>query len=356
MHNSDRNHRLLYERRDLPIFQNRMYSTVEEALASPRGDVRLVEDQRTGLIFNESFNSELMIYDTAYQNEQAVSLVFQQHLEQVAAIIIETMGTRNLIEVGCGKGFFLELLADRGVEITGFDPAYEGTNKLIRQEYFQAGTGLHSDGLILRHVLEHIPDPFSFLSQLRDANGGNGYIYIEVPCFDWICEHRAWFDVFYEHVNYFRLRDFHSMFANVASSGRIFGGQYLYVVADLASLRQPTIDQSNRANMPADFTDGLNRVWKHGSSASAVWGGASKGVIFSLLAQREGKLIDAVIDINPAKQGRFLPLTGLQVQSPEKALKELPTGSAIYVMNRNYIEEIKSMSNAAFDYVEVDYG
>lgn len=348
--------RVLYEQRGLPIFQNRMYDTLEDALASPRGDICLVEDLRTGLVRNAAFQPDLMIYDTSYQNEQGLSPMFRRHLEEVAGIITTNMGRNNLVEVGCGKGLFLEMLEERGVEITGFDPAYEGTNRRIRQEYFQPGSGIESDGLILRHVLEHIPDPVAFLGQLKEANGGRGHIYIEVPCFDWICEQRAWFDVFYEHVNYFRLSDFHRMFGTVVASGRIFGGQYLYVVADLATLRDPTIDQNDRVKIPEDFVAKLESISPGETQTAVVWGGASKGVIFSLLRQRKGRPVTAVIDINPSKQGKFLPLTGLKVQSPSEVLPELPPGSDIYVMNRNYSEEIKKMSNNAYNYVEVDRG
>ena len=38
------------------------------------------------------------------------------------------MGTSNIVEVGCGKGYFLEFLAAKGLSITGFDPTYAGTN------------------------------------------------------------------------------------------------------------------------------------------------------------------------------------------------------------------------------------
>ncbi len=116
------------------------------------------------------------------------------------------------------------------------DPAYEGSNSSIVKEYFGPGSGLSADGVILRHVLEHIQDPIAFLAGIRDANGGRGKIYIEVPCFDWICDRRAWFDISYEHVNYFRLSDFYRMFGTVHDAGHVFNGQYIYAVADLATL------------------------------------------------------------------------------------------------------------------------
>lgn len=347
--------KLLYQQAQLPIFQNRMYDSETEARACPTGDIRLVEDQQTGLVHNAAFRPELMVYDAHYQNEQGVSPLFQQHLESVATIVDRSMGRDALVEVGCGKGFFLELLLGKGFDVTGFDPTYEGSNPRVRKHYFAAGVGVQAKGLVLRHVLEHIQDPFTFLSQLKEANGGGGRIYIEVPCFDWICTHRAWFDIFYEHVNYFRISDFDRMFGTVLESGRLFGDQYLYIVADLATLRKPDSQAADPVAFPQDFTHSLATPLPAESGRTAIWGGASKGVIFALLKARSGQPVSAVIDINPAKQGKYLPSTGLLVQSPGDALPRLPQGSTIYVMNSNYMEEIRKMSNNAFNYIGVDH-
>ncbi len=346
------NNRILYEESDYPIFQNRMYESINDALNCPKGSLKIVEDLKTGLVYNELFSSELMVYDDNYQNEQAVSKLFREHLETVADIILSSMGRNNLIEVGCGKGYFLELLGSKGFDVSGFDPTYEGPNSRIKRSYFQPGVMKPAQGLILRHVLEHIENPFAFLDQLKIANGGQGKIYIEVPCFDWICEHNAWFDLFYEHVNYFRLSDFKRMFSQVEVCGRIFGGQYLYAVAELSSLRKPVYDPSNTVAFPRDFNRALDRHSE--KSKIVVWGGASKGVIFALLKARMNDPVDIVIDINPAKQGKYLAGTGLQVMSPEMGLRGLSKGSVIYVMNSNYIEEIKQMTNNEYNYVSFD--
>ncbi len=345
--------KLLYRQTQLPIFQNRMYDTEAEAKACPKGDIELVENQASGLVYNAAFRPDSMAYDAHYQNEQAVSPVFQAHLEQVVQIVDRCMGRQSIVEVGCGKGFFLEKLLAKRFDVTGFDPAYEGSNPRVVRSYFSAETSIRANGLILRHVLEHIQDPVDFLLQLKAANGGSGLIYIEVPCFDWICEHRAWFDVFYEHVNYFRLSDFHRMFAKVVESGRLFGGQYLYVVGELATLRRPVFDAGDRASFPANFTTVADRKPER-SGRAGIWGGASKGVIFSLLKDRAGERIDTVIDINPAKQGKYLPGTGLLVRSPQQGLAGLPKGSTIYIMNSNYADEIRAMAGEAFQYVQID--
>lgn len=344
---------VLYRQEALPIFQNRVYATEAEAKACQKGDICLIEDLVTGLVHNAAFCPELVVYDAYYQNEQGVSPLFRSHLEVVADIIIQYMGVSKLVEVGCGKGLFLENLLAKGVDITGFDPVYEGNNPRILRQYFGPEFNIRAKGFVMRHVLEHVPNPYEFLVNLRDANKGGGLIYIEAPCFDWICKYRAWFSVFYEHVSYFRLSDFHRMFGKIVKSGRLFGGQYLYVVADLASLTPPHIDPSDRVNFPSDFADGLSTLLKSGPCA--IWGGSSKGVIFAVLTSRRGQSIQTVIDINPVKQDKYLPATGLLVQSPEQAMKILPAGSTIYVMNSNYLEEIKDMSHHAYNYIVIDH-
>jgi cephalosporin hydroxylase/SAM-dependent methyltransferase len=346
--------KLLYEQADFPVFQNRMYESAQEAIDCPKGDIRLVEDTETGLVYNAAFRPELMSYDGSYQNEQGVSEHFRRHLETVADIVDQHIGRERLVEVGCGKGFFLELLLERGFDVTGFDATYEGSNPRVRRQYYGPGVIDRAEGLVLRHVLEHIQDPFAFLELLRDANGGSGKIYIEVPCLDWICEHKAWFDIFYEHVNYFRLADFQRMFGEIVDCGRLFGGQYLYVVAELSSVRQPGYDPADAARFPADFMQQIDAPIIGGGDHSVVWGGASKGVIFTLLKSRAGFAIDVVIDINPAKQGKYLAATGIQVSSPEQALPRLPSGSTVFVMNSNYLDEIKRMSNNAYNYIGID--
>jgi SAM-dependent methyltransferase len=348
--------RLLYEAHDFPIFQNRMYPTPAEARACAKGDIRLVEDLETGLVYNVAFRPELMQYDVHYQNEQAVSPSFHAHLEEVAEIVESTLGRTRIVEVGCGKAYFLEMLLAKGFDVTGFDPTYEGDNPRVVKQYFRRDHGIQANGLVLRHVLEHVQDPVGFLMALKEANGGGGKIYIEVPSFDWICDHRAWFDVFYEHVNYFRLSDFRRMFGNIDEGGYLFGEQYLCVVADLATLHVPVFDPTDSVDFPTDFTRSLiARSQIPEQREAAIWGGASKGVIFALLRERIGSPVPVVIDVNPAKQEKYLPGTGLRVQSPAEALSILPPGATIFVMNSNYLAEIKHMSKNAYCYIDVDH-
>jgi len=346
------NVRKLYEVKDIPIFQHHMYNKKNDALNCPKGDVLLVEDLSTGFVYNQSFNSNLMVYDENYQNEQGCSSNFLSHLEIVSKIIKQQLGTNSIIEVGCGQGTFLELLQRKGFKITGFDPAYQRTNKNIIKKPFDKKHSIKSEGLILRHVLEHIKSPYEFLNNLRLANDGKGKIYIEVPCLNWIIKNKAWYDIYYEHVNYFRLSDLTNMFNTVYDFGRLFGNQYIYIVADLSSLKRPIFNKNNSVKFPKEFIKDNNPIKENINSykKSFVWGGGSKGVIFILLKRRFGYKIDGIVDINPAKQGKYIPAVGEKVLSPKEAGEKFPEGSNCYVMNFNYFNEIKEMSNNKYNY------
>ncbi|TVT85652.1 class I SAM-dependent methyltransferase [Pseudomonas sp. H3(2019)] len=348
----------LYRATGLPVLQNRTFADAASARASASADIVLVQDQVSGLIFNQAFDADKLSYDSDYQNEQAHSAEFKKHLSDVEAVIARHFEGQNLIEVGCGKGYFLEQLRDHGYAITGIDPAYEGSNADVIKAPFTRGLGLAADAVVLRHVLEHIADPVAFLAQIAEANQGGGQIYIEVPCFDWILERSAWFDVFYEHVNYFRLDDLRRLFGTVHEAGHLFGGQYLYIVADLSSLQTTPAQTIERMSLPANFTASLERAVQIIQSApehgSGIWGASSKGVIYSLFLQRAGVAVDQVVDINPAKQGRYLPLSGVRVSSPQEAMDALPEGANLFVMNSNYLEEIKRMTGGRYVYHAVD--
>ena len=348
---------ILYKQEQLPVLQNRVFDTADQARHCVCGDVILTQDTQTGLIHNIAFDPGLMVYDENYQNEQACSGVFRRHLDHVADIVARHASGRPILEIGCGKGWFLELLRSRGLVVSGVDPAYEGDAVDVIKAPFTETLGIRADVIVLRHVLEHIPDPLAFLRNIAAANGGEGLIYVEVPCFDWVLQHRAWFDIFYEHVNYFRPSDWSRWFDRVIEAGHLFGDQYQYVVADLSSLRFESLRDS-AIEFPVDFLSSLDRGIAMRASATArravIWGAASKGVIYAIAQQQRGIDVDFAIDINPAKQGKYLPVSGLKVLSPDEASNKLSPHDFIFVMNSNYLDEIKSATRNQFHYIPVD--
>ena len=87
-------------------------------------------------------------------------------------IKVELPRGSKIVEVGCGKGDFVELVQSDGYFlIEGYDASYEGNNSLIKKRYLNHDDRLSADIVVLRHVLEHIPRPHEFLTMLSNIFG-----------------------------------------------------------------------------------------------------------------------------------------------------------------------------------------
>jgi SAM-dependent methyltransferase len=341
----------LYTQKNIPVFQNKVYDSFEEANRAVCSDVILRIHEKEGVVVNANFNPGLMDYDANYQNEQNYSPYFQQYIQEVLNkfnAVIKDKGSK-IAEIGCGKGYFLELLHSKGFNVIGFDPTYEGDSPLVIKEYFDDRfSDMGIDVFLLRHTMEHIPDPFSFLHTIARANGYKGKIFIEVPTLDWIIEKKSFWDIFYEHCNYFTEQTFVNFFEK-AETGRLFNGQYMYLYADLADLKKELRQFVIREdNFDFDF-ETLVRDWEkiliqHSAKGIAVWGAGAKGSTFLNLLDPQRTLVKYVVDINPRKQGKFIAHTGHLIISPEQFSK-LNDAATVIIMNENYKDEIINYLN-----------
>ena len=210
---------------------------------------------------------------------------------------------------------------------------------------------MSADIVVLRHTLEHIKSPYSFLKSLHTIFGNDAVIFIEVPQFEWIKQNKVIYDFTYEHVNYFTTESLCSMFSKVIDSGNFFGGQYQYCIAKLGDLFNKEWENFENADktsfdieeyydqfkLSISFLNNKKRIW--------VWGGATKGVLFLRhLADLEPTLFNkvaGVVDISPEKQSLFTPSTNVRIISDKQMLEEIKDDDVVIVVNPNYFKEIK---------------
>lgn len=341
------NFALFYEVKDIPIFQNKVYQTREAALRAKTANMSLLLCSSCSFIFNSEFDSGIMTYDADYQNEQAHSPYFQKYLDEIVDLLINAgFKNKKIVEIGCGKGYFLERLLERGFQVTGFDPAYEWDNPHIIKDYFsEKYSHLNADLIILRHTLEHVQNPLNFLHSIAAAVQYRGMIFIEVPSVEWIFDKMAFWDFFYEHCNYFTVENLGSIFQH-ATQGMLFNNQYMYLLANLSHLRQRAKPVSSMTFVESPKKQLLKKldlykdfVRRH--LGILVWGAAAKGATFVNLVDPCREYISGVIDINPQKQAKYIAKTGHRIFSPE-SLSNV-NKKDVLVMNENYIEEILSI-------------
>jgi len=340
----------------LPVVPNRPLVAPEE---SPRlGQIALRRNVKLGLVENQCFDSSLVDYDDQYQNDQSQSAVFRAHLGEVMEILKTFTPRRSrLVEVGCGKGQFIEMLDRDGYfDAFGYDEAYQGSRPGIQRRYLSSNDRIDCEIVVLRHVLEHVQNPYRFLKLVAEVFGDIP-VYCEVPDFDWSLETEAFFDVTYDHVNYFNQRSLKLLFGgNVLKSGYLFGRQYLFVVARLgdlsANFEESFLAEENWEELhfgqlfpsfqaKCDELEAqldIHRIF--------VWGAATKGCLFTFHLTRLGRLrerLEFAVDINSAKWSKYIPGTSVQIRSPQDLYGSIQEADVVVVTNPNYEGEIRTL-------------
>ncbi len=369
------------EIRQVPVHCNLLWQTRDEAVQAARGDIRLGFCKDCGHIFNLAFDPDLTTYNQEYENSQHFSLRFQKYARLQVERLIEDYGLYNkdIIEIGCGKGNFLILLCElggnRGV---GFDPSFEEDRfnrsvtegiTFIRDFYSEQYSNYKADFICSQHVLEHLISPRDFLINLRNAIGNRmtTAVFLEVPDVFYTLRDLGIWDLIYEHYSYFSISSLAHLFTvcgfQVLDIAESFEGQCLCV--DALPVTGQAYHNGNYRNYIKETSHYVSEfgkryrnkvnVWKrelkelsHEKKRVVVWGVGSKGVTFlnTLKIQDKNKY---VVDINPYKQGKYVPGTGQMIMPPESLRKIQP--DIIIVMNPAYTDEvqhiIKSMNVTA---------
>lgn len=335
---------IIYQQQAVPLIQNKVYPTKAAAEKTACIDVTLAQSLDNGFVFSANFDDSIINYDENYQNEQSNSSYFQKHLDNVINIMQENKTLDGkVVEIGCGKAFFMDMLLAKGYDVTGFDPTYEGDSPKVVKDFFSDKySGIGASFIILRHTLEHIGNPLEFINTVAAANNYKGKIYIEVPTFEWIMKHNAIEDIFYEHCNYFTL-DTLQMFFTKSVGGHIFNGQYIYVIAELADVKKD-LEKKTVTPYVAKFKERLAEydALLTQKGRTAIWGVGAKGSTFLNLLDKKAEKVACVVDINPKKQHQYVGGTGHYIIKPEE-IQEYKIENII-VMNINYIDEIKAVT------------
>lgn len=374
---------LLIETPPVPVYCNILWPTRAGALAAPTGEMRLFWCRDCGHFFNAAFRLQLMGgYDQQYENSLHYSERFQSYARALAKRLVERYDIRdkNVVEIGCGKGDFLLMLCaaghNRGVgydhsyEERQIDPALKGRVRFVRDFYPATRPENPADFICCRQVLEHLQEPVAMLRDIRKGLDGkmDTVVSFEVPNVMYTLKDLGIWDLIYEHYSYFSANSLARAFAlsgfRVLSLEDAFAGQYLTVEALPAADNVVKAGNDGRGEIQqllpyveafaekyrdkvASWSRQLSEMKRLGRKV-VVWGGGSKGIMFLNIMQSHAA-ISYVIDLNPHKHGRFVPVTGQEIVAPE-FLKEFRP-DAVITMNPIYREEIaaklRSMNVAA---------
>ena len=367
----------LYALRAIPTQSCVLLDDREAATRFPTGDMRLVLCLVCGFVFNEAFEPRKVDYREGYEETQGCSGTFRGWLEALADELIARSSLRGgtALEVGCGRGDFLELLAGRaearGVGIdpsstAGRVPAGTGLGLEFRREDFgPRHLELEFDLLACRHTLEHLPQVRAFLELAAAALARNpgAPLFLEVPDTLRLFTEGAFWDIYYEHCSYFTRGSLARLLARaglVAGELRLaYAEQYVQAWAHAPSAPAATVaacgaSASEVLDTPAQLAE-LARAfrrnceqtlgrwharlegWRAAGECVCLWGSGSKATGF-LTTLETRAAVAAVVDINPAKHGKFVAGSGHEIVAPERLRALRP--DRVVVMNPIYRREI----------------
>lgn len=349
-----------------PVHQNVTGATETEARACPRADIALTLCCACGFVFNKAFNPKLLRYSPGYENSQTCSSVFVDYLNSLVEDLARRyeLSGKRVVEVGCGQGTFLKRLQEvSGCKAVGFDPSYNSDGDaghsctFVESIYDPAHPDSSGDVVCARHVVEHVSQPVELIRDIRHAlPDGSSAAWMETPRLEWILEHRAFWDVFYEHCSYFTMPVLAALFTNhgftVTDHRRTFVDQYQWIEARPSTASGPgasgesAIDALARELRAfADAWTNWRQEWHQRLRALArrgpcvIWGAGAKGVTFLNDVEAGVDVVQAVVDVNPRKQGRFVAGTGQPIIRPDQ-VRGIGARTVV-VMNANYLDEIR---------------
>ena len=120
--------------------------------------------------------------------EKIYQFVKNYNIRYKFGLLTNLNSNSHLLDYGCGAGDFLAYAKNKGVQVFGVEPnqaALKITRDKIGQDLATEKKleDIHQqfDYITLWHVLEHIPDLFDFINQLRNHLTDDGKLIIAVP-------------------------------------------------------------------------------------------------------------------------------------------------------------------------------
>lgn len=360
--------RRFYRVTGVPVHSCLLMPTQEAAITYPVRDLELASCHACGFVANPAFDASVHEYSANYEETQGYSPTFNSFAHSLARQLVERYNLRDktVLEIGCGKGEFLEAMCELGVaKGIGIDPAYvpqrrtgEAAQRMevIRDLYSEKYAHIPADMICCRHTLEHIAPTLSFLRTIRTSIGErrSTVVFFEVPDAVRVLREGAFWDIYYEHCSYFSPAALAHVFRlagfEITELTRVYQGQYLLITAlpanGSSNATLPIEHEHASATRFGTIGPRITTHWRQvideytrRGKRIVLWGSGSKGVAM-LTTLGITDQIQYVVDINPYRHDKYMPGTGQQIVAPEFLQTYRP--ELVIAMNPVYCREITS--------------
>ena len=332
---------------------------------------------------------EEIFFDYAYFSSYSTSwLDHARRYVEAAVSRFELDETSYVVEVASNDGYLLQYLTQRGIPVLGIEPAASVARVAIQEgiptlvEFFgrrtAEGLAEHSraDLVICNNVLAHVPDLNDFIAGLTVLLKPEGVLTVEFPHLKRLIDERQFDTIYHEHYSYFtlgtavRVLSHHGLrvfdvdeLPTHGGSLRIYAchaehdgwAQSPRVAEVLASESAGRLDEIDpylafgetvraaRRDILQFFID-----LKRSGARIAGYGAPAKGNTLLNYCGIGTDFIDFTVDLNPAKQGRFLPGSHIPVLAPEAIARERP--DIVFILPWNLRAEVMDQLSVIRDW------
>jgi SAM-dependent methyltransferase len=305
---------------------------------------------------------EVIFADYAYFSSYTTSWL--EHSQRYVDMAVERFGldgSSSVVELASNDGYLLQYFVERGVPVLGVEPAAnvaevaeeKGIPTVVR--FFGRDTArelaerTRPNLLLGNNVLAHVPDLNDFVGGMKILLAGDGVLTMEFPHLWHLIEDNEFDTIYHEHFSYFSFTTVTKVFAA--------HGLTLFDVEELpthgGSLRifgrhdeddSKPVTERARALLEREHDAGYEQIETYLGFADKVKQAKWELLDFLIARKREGKrivaygapakgntllnycgirtdMIDFATDLNPHKQGRYLPGTRIPIKAPE-AIRE----------------------------------
>jgi SAM-dependent methyltransferase len=332
------------------------------------------------LVQLDQFETPQQIFsDYAYFSSYSKSWL--EHSRRYTEQMVERLGLgehSKVVELASNDGYLLQYFGERGISVLGVEPAanvaavarQKGIETVV--EFFgeQVARSLaaesSADLLLGNNVLAHVPDLNDFVAGMKVLLKPKGVITMEFPHLMRLIDENQWDTIYHEHFSYFSLLTVSAVFE--AHGLKLFdvqelpthGGSLRVFGAHAEDLGKPESDAA-RELRERERAAGYERLetylgygrrverdkrqilgflieLKEQGARVVGYGAPAKGNTLLNYCGVGRDFIDYTCDLNPHKQGHFLPGSHIPIRSPEQIREDRP--DVVLILPWNLKDEI----------------
>lgn len=284
-------------------------------------------------------------------------------LEQLGSWLqLYTLNDANILEIGSGRGEYLELLKECGAKsVEGIEYskvscelATDKGLKVYKGYLDHTGTsippGTKYQGFVTFSFMEHWPNPNASLKALSNLMSDGAIGLVEVPNFNMILQKGLYSEFTIDHIFYFDKKSLTFMLEKngyeVLSIDVVW---YNYILSAVVRKRPPLQIKHFEAVQNRVASQLRAYIERFNPKSVVVWGAGHQALAVITIA-KISENIRYIVDSAPFKQEKYTPASHILIKSPDYLLEDTP--EAVIVMAAGFSAEVISTLRQRYGHIQ----